>query len=156
MKPNRSRILTIPMVVLALSIGFILCSCATTGDGKAAEPDAEAPGQTENQSTGAVQSSESSPAAKNQHVAYTGGSEQKQRVQEAGRTGDKDGFQQYAASVKHALERVLPEKLSELNWNRIATVVVGMLFMGMIYGSAFAIGRLPARRRTVANRGGGG
>jgi hypothetical protein len=154
MKPNRSRILTISTVVLALFIGFLMCSCATTGDGKTAEPDAEAPGQTGNQSTAADQSSGSSQAVKMEPVAYAGGSEQKQRAREAGLTDEEGGFQQYAASVKQALERVLSGKLTELDWNRIATVAVGLLFMAMIYALAFALGRLPARRRAVAGRGG--
>ena len=158
MNPNRFRIVTIPMVVLAIFVGGLLCSCATTGEGKAAEPDTEteAPGQTENQSAAADQSSESSPVVKTEPVAYTGGSAQKQSAQEVGPTGEEEGFQQYTASVKQALERILSGKISEWNWNRIATVVVGLLFMAMIYGLAFALGRLPARRRSVAGQGSGG
>jgi hypothetical protein len=155
MKPNHSRILTVPIIVVALFTVLLLCSCATTGEGKDAEADAEAPGQTENQGTAAAQSSESGPEANNQPVAYTGGVEQKQGVQEAGRADEKAGLQLYAASVKQALERVLSGKLTELDWNRIATVVVGLLFMAAIYGLAFVLGRLPALRRTVASRGGG-
>lgn len=156
MNPNKSRIVTIPLVVLAIFIVLLLCSCATTGDGKAAEPETEASGQSENQSTAAEQSSGGSPAVEKQPAAYTGVSEQKQGVQEVGVTGEENGFQQYTASVKQALERILSGKITELNWNRIATVVVGLLFMALIYGLAFAIGRLPARRRASVSRGGDG
>ena len=71
MKPNRSRIATIPMVVLAIFIGFLLCSCATTGDGKVAEPDTEAPGQGENQSAAVAEASSGNPEASEEPVVET-------------------------------------------------------------------------------------
>ena len=120
MNPNRSRILTIPLVLLVLFIGFLLCSCATTGDGKAEQPDREAPGQRENQSTAAEPIGRSSPEVKMEPVAYTGGSVQKQGVQETSLKGEEDDIQQYAASDKQALERIFSGKITELNWNRIA------------------------------------
>jgi hypothetical protein len=144
------------MVMLVLFMNFLLCSCATTGDGKATEPDTEATEQSENRSTAADQSGGSIPVAETEPAAHGGGSAQKRGVQETGITGKDFGFQQFTASVKQALERFLPEKMPEWNWNRIATIAVGLLFMAMIYGLAFALGRLPARRRNVAGQGSSG
>jgi len=144
------------MVVLAIFIGFLLCSCATTGDGKVAEPDTEAPGQGENQSAAVAEASSGNPEASEEPVVETAGSGEQSQVAKAGLDSGEDPVRQSAAYILQALERILPGKMPELNWNRIATVVVGLLFMAMIYGLAFALGRLPARRRSVAARGGGG
>jgi hypothetical protein len=155
MKLNRSLTVIVLLVVLAACTSVLISGCATTGDGKDAEPETESLGQVDKQSTAAERTSGSNPEVKKQPVAYAGGSEQKQHVQDASIPAEGVGYQQYAASVRQALDRILPEALSGLNWNRIITILVGLLMLSMIYGLAFALGRLPARRRGVGSRGGG-
>ena len=159
MKPKRSLIITLQMVVLTVSLGFILAGCATTGNGKEAEPDthAQAPGPSGDQSTPAAEEAGGgSPEAANPRVVRTTGSDEQARDATAVPESGADPVRQSAAYVLKSLERLLPGNFAELNWNRIATVVVGLAFMGMIYGLAFALGRLPAHRRSVAGRGGSG
>jgi hypothetical protein len=156
MKLNRYRITTIPMVVLAIFIGVLLCSCATTGDGKVAEPDTESPDQTENQSAAVEEASGTNPETLENPVVNTAGSGDTPPVSKASPKNGEDGIRHSAAYLLQALERILPGPLPDLNWNRFTTVVVGLLIIAMIYGLAFALGRLPARRRGVASRGGGG
>ncbi len=156
MKPNRSRITTIPMVILAIFMGVLLCSCATTGDGKVAEPDAESPDQIENQSAAVEEASSNNPETLENPVVNTAGSGDTPPVQATSLKDGEDVIRHSPAYLLQALERILPGPLPELNWNRFTTVVVGLLMIAMIYGLAFALGRLPARRRGVASRGGGG
>jgi hypothetical protein len=85
-------------------------------------------------------------------AAYTGGSGDRAIVSGTGTNTGEAIFPRVAASLFETLDRIVPGTLSELNWNRIATVVVGLLFIAMIYGLAFALGRLPARRRAAASR----
>jgi len=154
MKPNRSRITIISMAVLALFAGFLLCSCATTGEGKEAEPGGESPGQVEKQDTAVGGTGGSSADTSAGSVATTKGSGGNLSVQTSSPGDGESTIRNSAAYLLQTLERILPEKMTELNWNRIATVVVGLLFMGAIYGLALAIGRLPARRRVAGQRGG--
>jgi uncharacterized protein YceK len=154
MKVNRSLTLIVLLVVVAMCIGILLSGCASMGKGKDAGPEAESSGQTGKQSAAAQQTSGISPEVRKEPVAYKGGSERQEYGQGAGITAEKDGFKHYAASVKQALDRILPEKLTELNWNRIGTVLVGLLVLSMIYGLGFALGRLPARKKGAVRRSG--
>jgi hypothetical protein len=151
MKLKQSLTFTALMIVLATCTIILFSGCASMGKGKDTEPDTETAGQIDKQSTAAEQTGGRSPEVEKQPVAYTGGSAQKQHVQDAGIKAEEDGFQQYAASIKQALDRILPGTLSELNWNRIATILVGLLMLFMIYGLAFTLGRLPARKRGAAS-----
>jgi hypothetical protein len=147
MKPNRSHTFRILLVVVTVCIGLLLSGCASTGKGKedGAEPESEQ--QAAEQEAAVQESGESTTEAGQQTVVSTGGSRDNPRGRGSGTVAGDGRFQQYTASVKQALDRILPQKLAEWNWRRISTVVVGLLMMSMIYGGAFALGRLPLRRR---------
>ena len=153
MELNRSLMITILLVVLAICTGIVLSGCASIGKGKEdAGPAAESPQRIENQSTAVEETSGSSAEVRMEPVVYTGGSGGKTNVQAVSRNTDKDVFTDGATSLKQALERILPTTLPEMNWNRIGTVLAGILFLSMIYGLAFGIGRLSARRRDAGRR----
>ena len=163
MKPKRSLTITVLIVMLAIITGVVLNGCASIGKGKDADPQIESQGPMENQSAAVEQTGATSPGARTETVAFkspaanTGSSNEAANAQarKAGSGTDEEGFRLNAAYLKQALERILPEKLPELNWTRIATILVGVLFILMIYGLAFGLARLPARRR-VADRSAGG
>jgi uncharacterized protein YceK len=155
MKLNRSLMMTILIVVLAICTGVLLSGCASTGDGKDADPEMESPERIDTRSTAVEQTSASSPEVRTEPVVSTGGSNEAPHVQKASLKADTDGFKYNAAYLKQALDRILPVTLPQMNWNRIATVLVGMLFILMIYGLAFGLARLPARRRGARRSEGG-
>jgi hypothetical protein len=134
-------------------MAFLMNGCASVGDAKEQGQEEAVSTQTEETGAEAQQANESKTEVSQQPKAKSvvdGGS---RSVPEAGPKTETGGFQQYAASVKEALSRFLPKKLSELNWYRIATIVVGIVMMGLIYGLAFALARLPQRKRTGSLRG---
>lgn len=147
-----SRSLPLRILLFVVCTGLLLSGCASTGKGKedGAEPESEQ--QAAEQEAAVQESGESTTEAGPQTVAGTRGSGENPQGRTAGAAAEDARFQQYAASVKQALDRILPEQLAEWNWRRISTVVVGLLMMSMIYGTAFALGRLPLRR----GRAGGG
>ena len=155
MKLNRSLMITILMVVLAICTGILLSGCASTGDGKDAGSEMESPRQIDNQTTALKETSGSNPEVRKEPVVNTGGSGEKPHVQAASLKADKDLFKHNAMYLKQALDRILPTTLAEMNWNRIATVLAGILVLSMIYALAFGLGRLPLRRRGAGRRGGG-
>ncbi|UCF97610.1 MAG: hypothetical protein JSV89_20925 [Spirochaetaceae bacterium] len=155
MKLNRFIMIAILTVVLAICTGILLSGCASIGDGKDAEPKQETSRQIDNRSTAPTQASGSNPAVQKKPVVYTGGSGEKPHVQAANPSADKEKFMLNATYLKQALDRILPATLPEMNWNRVATVLAGILVISMIYGLAFGLGRLPARRRGAGRRGGG-
>jgi uncharacterized protein YceK len=159
MKLNQSQLITILMVVLAICTGILLSGCASIGDGKDAGPKMESPQQIDKQSTAVEETSASSPEVRKEPVVNTGvntaGSGEKSYVQQASLKGDEDGFEHTATYLMQALERILPATLPEMNWNRIATVLVGILVILMIYGLAFGLARLArpqAERRPSRGR----
>jgi hypothetical protein len=156
MKLKRSITTTVLLVVLAICVSILLNGCASTGKGKNSEPVTRSSAETGKQSVAAEQSSGISPEVAKEPVAYrgTGPINQSKHVQDAGLKPGKEGFKQYAASLRQALYGILPEKLSELNWNRITTILVGLLILFTIYGLAFALGRLPARKQRAGRHGG--
>jgi uncharacterized protein YceK len=157
MKPKRSITTTILLVVLAICVSILLSGCASTGKRKDTEPVTKSSEETGKQGVAAEQSSGVSPEATKEPVAYrgTGAANQAKRVQDAGARPGKEGLKQYAASLRQALDGILPEKLSELDWNRITTILVGLLILFTIYGLAFALGRLPARKQRAGRHVGG-
>lgn len=155
MKLNRSLMITILMVALAICTGILMSGCASIGDGKDAKPELESPGRIDNQTTALKETSGSSPEVRKEPVVNTGGSGEKPQVQEASLNAEKDMFMHNATYLKQALDRILHTTLPEMNWNRIATVLAGILVISLIYGLAFGLGRLPLRRRGSGRRGGG-
>jgi hypothetical protein len=147
MKQNRSKVTTILVIVLVICTGILLNGCASTGGGKNAEPKQEPTGRSDNRNTVATEASGSSPEVQEVHVVNTGVSGEKPPVQAANIDSGKDRFKDYAAYLGEVLERILPASLPDINWNRIATVLTGMLMILMIYGLAFGLGRLPLRRQ---------
>jgi uncharacterized protein YceK len=154
MKLNRSLMITILMVVLAICTGILLSGCASIDNGKDAGQEMESPQRIDNQTTALKETSGSSTEVRKEPVVNTGGSGDKPHVQAANINADEDMFKYNAMYLKQALDRILSTSLPEMNWNRIATVLAGILFMSMIYGLAFGLGRLPARRRSAGRRGG--
>lgn len=155
MKLNRSLMITILTVVLAICTGILLSGCASIGDGKNAGPEMESPRRIDKLSTALKETSGSSPEVRKEPVVNTGGSGEKLHVQAANLNADEDMFKHNAMYLKQALDRILPTTLPEMNWNRITTVLAGILVISLIYGLAFGLGRLPLRRRGAGRRGGG-
>jgi len=155
MKLNRSLMITILMVVLAICAGILLNGCASIGDGKNAGEKPAASRRIENENAAVVETSESSAEVREEPIVNTGVSEKEAFVQEVSLKADETRLQHSAASLKEAIDHLLSTKLPEANWNRIATVLVGILIMSMIYGLAFALGRLPLRGQGAGRRGGG-
>jgi hypothetical protein len=128
---------------------------------KTTETKMESPQQIEKRGASLKGTSKSRADIRKEPVVKSGGSGENRPVQEAslgaeaGRVKTEERwFKRYAAHAKQALERVLPASLPELNWDRIATIVTGILLISMIYGLAFGLGRLPARRRAAGAHGG--
>jgi uncharacterized protein YceK len=147
--------ITIFMVALAICTGILMSGCASIGDGKDAGTELESPGRIDNQTTALEETSGSSPEVRKEPVVYTGGSVEKPHVQETSLEAGEDMSKHYASYLKQALDRILPTTLPEMNWNRIATVLAGILMLSMIYGLAFGLARLPLRRPGASRRGGG-
>lgn len=156
MKQNRSVMITILVIVLVICTGILLNGCASTGGGKDAEPKQEPAGRSDNRNTAATEASGSSPEVQKVHAVNTGVSGEKPPVQAANIDAGKDRFKDYAAYLGEVLERILPGSLSDMNWNRIATILTGMLMIFMIYGLAFGLGRLPLRRQGAGRHAEGG
>jgi len=147
--------ITILMVVLAICTGILLSGCASIGDGKDAGPEMESPQRIDKLNTAPKETSGSCPAeVPKEPVVNTGGSGEDPPVQEASLKADEDMFKHNAAYLKQALGRIFSTTLPEMNWNRIATVLAGILMISMIYGLAFWLGRLPHRGRGDSRRGG--
>jgi hypothetical protein len=144
METKRTLSFRILLVVVAVCLGLLLIGCASTGKGK--EDGAESERQAAEQEAVVQETSGSSAQADQQTVASAGGSKDNPQGRTAGAAAEDGRFQQYTASVKQALDRILPQKLTAWNWRRISTVLVGVLMMSMIYGTAFALGRLPLRK----------
>jgi len=155
MKLNRSLMIAILIVVLAICTGILLSGCASVGDGKDAGPEMKSPRRIDKLSTALKETSGSSPEVRKEPVVNTGGSGEKPHAQAANLNADEDMFKHNTTYLMQALDRILPETLLEMNWNRIATVLSGILVISMIYGLAFGLGRLPARRRGTGRRGSG-
>ena len=155
MKLNRSLMITILMVALAICTGILMSGCASIGDGKDAGPEMESPRRIDKLSTALKETSGSSPEVRKEPVVNTGGSVEKPQVQAANLNAGEDMSMHYASYLKQALDRILPTTLPEMNWNRITTVLAGILMLSMIYGLAFGLARLPLRRRGAGRRGGG-
>ena len=147
MKHNRSKIATILVIVLVICTGILLNGCASTGGGKNAESKQEPTVRSDSENTAATEASGSSPEVQKVHVVNTGFSGEKPPVQAADIDSGKDRFKDYSAYLGEVLERILPASLPDINWNRIATVLTGMLMISMIYGLAFGLARLPLRRQ---------
>jgi|GEM_PF-3410131 len=156
MKPKRSLLIAILAVAVAVGTCILLNGCASVGDAKDDAPKEESSQRTDEQASAVEEASQSSSEARQKPVATTAGSGGEQPDQELGSTAEEDLFRSFAASLSQALDRILPGTLSKMNWNRIATVLVGLLMMAMIYGLAFALARLPLRGRAAGSRGGGG
>jgi outer membrane murein-binding lipoprotein Lpp len=152
MEPNQSRSIRILILVLVIFTGLLLSGCASTGKGKEAGSEPESDQQGAEQEAAVQEPGGSSAEADQQTVVYAGGSKENPQRRGSGIGAGEGGFQRYAASIRQALGRIVPEQMAEWNWRRISTVVVGLLMMSMIYGLAFALGRLPLRR----GRAGGG
>ncbi len=155
MRLNRSLIVPILVVVIVICAGILLSGCASVADGKDAGAKRESSPGSDNRRTAAKEAGGSSAEVARKPVSYTGGSGEKQRAQAANLKAGKGTFTRNAGYIKQALDRILPATLPEVNWNRIATILTGILVMLMIYGLAFGLGRLSARRRGVGRRGGG-
>jgi hypothetical protein len=155
MKTNRPLTIKIATVALALLTGFILIGCASIGEGKADAQEEESSQQIDEQESAVAESNGSSAEAGQEIAVSAGISGDESQVQEARHKAGESWFQPLTASLAQALGRIFPNTLSGMNWNRIATVLVGLLIMSMIYGLAFAIGRLPLRRRRAEVGGGG-
>jgi hypothetical protein len=141
--------------VLVIWTGVLLSGCASLGDGKNAGSETESQGQTDNPGTPLETTSGNNPETRTEPVVNTGGSGEQQPVQAANLNANKDMFKYNAMYLKQALDRILPTTLSEMNWDRITTVLAGLLVISMIYGLAFGLGRLPLRRRGADPREGG-
>ncbi len=155
MKLNRSIMITILTVVLAICTGILLSGCASIGDGKDAGPKQESSRRIDDRGTALKETSGSSPEVQKVPVVDTGVSGEKPRVQAANLNTDKDMFKHYATYLKRGLERILPGTLPEINWNGIVAALAGILVISIIYGLAFVLGRLPVHRRGAGRPGGG-
>jgi hypothetical protein len=158
MKPRQCLMLTILVVVPVLCAGLLLSGCKTTGDAKKdAGTVAESPRGGDNQSAAVQQKSAGSPQVRKEPVAAAGGSGQTRRVAEASpratsRTQDSlsaggGGLKAYATRLRQAAGRFFSTTLPAMNWNRIGTVLVGIVAMSVVYGLAFALARLRPRKR---------
>jgi uncharacterized protein YceK len=155
MKLNRSLMITILMIVLAICTGILLSGCASLRGGKDAEPEMESPQRIDKQSTAVEETSGGSPEVRKGPVVSTGGSGEKPPAQKASLKVDEDRIRINASYLLQGLDRILPETLPDINWNRIGTALGGILAMSLIYGLAFALARLPLRRRSAGRSGGG-
>ena len=154
MKLNRYLMITMVMVVLAICT--LLSGCASTGKRKEAGAKQESSRQIDNQSTAVEEEIGSSPEVRKEPVVKTGVSGEKPQIQAANLNAGNNIFKHNAMYLKQALDRILPTTLPELNWNRIATVLAGILVILMIYGLAFGLARLPLRGQGAGRRGGSG
>ena len=155
MKLKLSLTATILTVAVAAGACVFLYGCASTGDATgAAETGETSPGTrvTEEQGSPGEQSSQSNPEARQETAAAAAGSDQIRHVREPGPDAEQDRSRPFAASLSQAVARILPGTLPDLDWNRIATILVGILMMASIYGLAFALARLPGRRRGSGSR----
>lgn len=177
MKTTRS--LLIPFLILALvaCIGMLVSGCASTGGGKDGEPEAESPRRGDERSASLDRKSaaepdprpavrpESRPLASTQPAAGAGGSGGTGVAQQAAAAGagestveaDRGVFRRLAASIKGALvDRFGSTAFPDMDWDRVGTVSVGVIFLLLIWGLAFWLARRPSRRqradRTVRPR----
>jgi len=154
MKLNRYLMITMVMVVLAICT--LLSGCASIGNGKEAGAKQESSQQIDNQSTAVEEEDGTSPEVRKEPVVNTEVSGEKPHIQAANLNADNVMFKHNAIYLKQALDRILSTTLPELNWNRIATVLAGILVILMIYGLAFGLARLPLRGQGAGRRGGSG
>ena len=163
MEPKRSLMVTVLVVVVAIWTGILLGGCASTGDPKDAGLGMQSPPPVDEatiahkETSGSlpeVQRSGSIPEVPQQPVVKTGSSGERLHVEEANPRTDENRFGQLAANLGPTLQRILPEALRGLDWNRIVTVLGGIVAMALVWGLALWLARLP-RRRHRAGRGAG-
>jgi hypothetical protein len=147
---------TVFLIICGILTGILLIGCASINSGKDTESEPESTQRIDNLSTASKDTSGSSSAVRKEPDTSAGGSGGKQIVPATESNVVNNMLKHNAAYLKQALDRILPETMSELNWNRIATVFTGILVIAMIYGLAFGLGRLSIRRRGAASRGGSG
>jgi hypothetical protein len=154
MKRKRSTMIAIITVVLTICTAILLSGCASTGGGKGAGRKQESALQND-QKTALKETGASSSEVQKKPVAYKGASGKTARTQAASLNIAKDRLKHYVTSLKQGLERLLPGTLREIKWNGIIAVLAGIVVISMIYGLAFGLGRLPARRRGAGRPAGG-
>jgi hypothetical protein len=145
MKGNRYRTIAVTIVVLALCTGLILGGCASTGKGKEVVSEEGSPQQATGQTTAAGQTSGSNGQVRTETVAFTGGAAGNASVPGTGETAGQRGVQRFATSLVQGVERLFSRELPELNWNRIGTILGGIVALSLVYGLAFGLARLPMR-----------
>jgi len=164
MEPKRSLMVSVLVVVVAIWAGMLLGGCASTGDPKDAGLGIQSPPPVDEATTAHTDTSGSQPEAQRsagipeapkQPVVKTGSSAEAPHVEEANPGTDETRFGQLAANLGPALQRILPEALRGMNWNRIVTVLGGLVAMALVWGLALWLARLP-RRRYGAGRAAGG
>lgn len=175
MKRNRSFLITILTVVLAMCSGILLNGCASTGGGKDAELEMQSPGTTGGGTEASGLEAQASPRidtvtsvvkdtsmgsspVRKQPVVHTGGSGlsgQEPQAQSAGLKADENRLEHLAMYFQQRLERILPKALQDADWNQIASVLGGLVVVSLIWALAFWLARLPRRRRRVGRYEGG-
>jgi hypothetical protein len=152
MKLNRSLLKAIVVVALAVCTWIFMGSCASMGDKKEAAAEKEVQEQSEEQAAETEATGAGVSEVQHKPGSSTGASEQKSGVPTKTASAKGGLFKNSAASIKEALNSIIPGTLPELNWNRVATIVGGLLSMALIYGLAFTLARLPARRGGATSR----
>jgi len=143
--------------VLSLLFGLAVCAvillggCASTGGGKDAGREPEAPSQVEQPRAARSAAGPSSLEARKPPVAAAV-SGQKPPAGKAVPKAAAGKAQQPAASAEGGVGRWLADALRNIRWNRVVSVVGGLLAMALIWGLAFWLARLPRRRREVVRR----
>jgi uncharacterized protein YceK len=155
MKLKRSGAIAIFALVLAICTGILLNGCASTGGRKEAGPKQQSSQRSDNQTTAAKQTGGSgavSQQAQAVKASFSGGS---RRASAANVETGNGLLSHYATNLKQGLQRIFPGALPEINWDKVATVLAGIVVISLIYGLGFGIGRLPARRRGAGRLGRG-
>jgi hypothetical protein len=145
MKLNRSTIITILTVVLAIFTGILLSGCVTTGSIDCAEPGQivwdqdsdpkrDAPRWVDNWRAALKEAGVRASAIPNKYVVYMGVSEEKPDERAARFDAVEDMLKRYAVYLQQELDRILPEaadksgvRLPDLNTALGADMAVGYL-----------------------------
>jgi hypothetical protein len=120
MKLNRSTIITILTVVLAIFTGILLSGCVTTGSIDCAEPGQivwdqdsdpkrDAPRWVDNWRAALKEAGVRASAIPNKYVVYMGVSEEKPDERAARFDAVEDMLKRYAVYLQQELDRILPE-----------------------------------------------
>jgi hypothetical protein len=158
---RRSVMIAVLTVLVAASTAILVMGCASLDEKKDAAAGAES-GQESSQTTAAVSGAGGSKA-KALPVASTAGSPRNATAQQGGskasgaassrgKAGGDAGSTPRTPLLKNGVAGLLPKGLLEIDWDRAVPVVGGIIVLSLVWGGAFALARLPGRRRLAARR----